>query len=290
MKRAILLIALAATASAQQPPKNVQVLKDVPPGQIIPAMAFIANSLGVACTHCHVDRQWELDEKPAKEAARRDIRMTRAINEAHFGGKVVVTCNTCHAGKVTPAAIPLVAHAGWNRQPSPAAQPLPALDAVLEKQQRAIGDAKAARTLRGSVTRTSGRDEPKTEAFVASIDPSTGVKIETELPYPPEAKRGLVPMVPSGTALKVAGREVVRGRSAIVVEATSPSGRPERLFFDEASGQLVKRYRETQTALGVLPEEYDYDDYRSVAGSMVPFFMQWSRADYRVTYRVAAAQ
>ena len=36
-----------------QPPKNMQVLTDVPPDQIQLTMQYIASSLGVQCTYCH---------------------------------------------------------------------------------------------------------------------------------------------------------------------------------------------------------------------------------------------
>src|SRR5262245_59629485 len=40
-----------------QPPKNIQVLKDVPPDQIFLTMQYIAASLGVQCNYCHVQGQ-----------------------------------------------------------------------------------------------------------------------------------------------------------------------------------------------------------------------------------------
>lgn len=40
-----------------QPPKNLQVLKDVPPDQLQLTMQYIAASLGVQCNYCHVQGQ-----------------------------------------------------------------------------------------------------------------------------------------------------------------------------------------------------------------------------------------
>ena len=45
--------------------------------------------------------------------------LQRAVNQQQYGGKVVVTCNTCHQGHVTTAATPDVSHAGWNILPTP---------------------------------------------------------------------------------------------------------------------------------------------------------------------------
>jgi photosynthetic reaction center cytochrome c subunit len=114
---------LAASANAQapaQPPadktageffKNVQVLKDVPASEFTNGMWFIAGSLGVPCQHCHTAAN-ESDDKQAKLTARKMIQMTRDLNAANFGGKQVVTCNTCHQGSIKPNGVPKF----WGKQ------------------------------------------------------------------------------------------------------------------------------------------------------------------------------
>ena len=57
-----------------------------------------------------------------------------------------------------------------------------------------------------------------------------------------------------------------------------------QLYFDVKDGLLLRRRHEVTTPLGVLPSEYDYDDYRAVDALKVPFKMTWSRADYHVTH------
>ena len=52
------------------PPKNLQILKDIPQEQLGLTMQYIAASLGVACTHCHVQGQNDLDDKEPKKIAR----------------------------------------------------------------------------------------------------------------------------------------------------------------------------------------------------------------------------
>jgi hypothetical protein len=46
----------AEEKAAQPRFKNLQVLKDVPPDQLIPAMQFMSASLGVECEFCHIRR------------------------------------------------------------------------------------------------------------------------------------------------------------------------------------------------------------------------------------------
>src|SRR4029450_6747317 len=106
MFRSYTIAAAAAliVAAARQPApvqragdkyKSVRILADMPAALMIPTMEFIANSLGVTCTHCHTD-VYEADEKPMKQKARGMILLTRAINDRHFGGQNAVTCETCH--------------------------------------------------------------------------------------------------------------------------------------------------------------------------------------------------
>lgn len=248
----------------------------VDPDERIPVMTVMANSLGVACTYCH-ETDWKSDAKPAKQAARQMIVMTRAINETHYGGKVVVTCNTCHHGSVATSPVPPVANAGWNKPDTIALQPpLPPAAQLFVPQPRARSGA-------GVVSARSGRGDPKSAPFEIADGALT-----TELKYPPEAPRGLA-MLGTYERLTTKGIAELRGRTAYLVEAIPKDGSmPETLAFDAKSGVLLQRHRERPTSVGVLAEEYDFDDYRTVDGVLVPFLVQWSRADYQVTYRFAS--
>ena len=309
MKIAAVLSLVAITAVAAEtsdPPvektkKNIKALTGMPSSQLIPVMAFMSNSLGVTCAHCHSDK-WDADDKPAKETARRMIAMQKAINAAHFEGRTVVTCNSCHQGHVTPPATPLVSASGWN-QPAAAAKPaLPAAAEVFEHYVKALGgdDAlKAARgrISRGVVTRENGRVAPVSAPFTLKQELPQKISVETELSYPPEANREFAGnfyrargIRSNDSPIVVTGIETVRGKSAYVVELTPKEGRPERLYFDRDSGLLLRRYRDRETPVGVLPEEYDYDDYRVVDGMKTPFLLSWSRADYHVTHRIESIE
>jgi hypothetical protein len=140
----------AAPAAAPQPapgapaaPKNLQVLtdlKDKPRIELISAMQFMSGSLSVSCNHCHVSQSgpYDSDANTTKNVARDMIRMTRSINETSFGGRQVVTCNTCHQGKTHPAVTPdpwykspdEVAAYRATMQPAPTAASTPPAPAV----------------------------------------------------------------------------------------------------------------------------------------------------------------
>ena len=97
-----------APKTAAQQFKNIEVLKDIPADQLIPAMQFIAASLGVECEFCHVRGAFEKDDKKPKVTARRMINMMMAINANNFDGEREVTCYSCHRGSMHPVATPII--------------------------------------------------------------------------------------------------------------------------------------------------------------------------------------
>jgi len=83
-----------AEKTVEQVQKNIQVLTGLPQSQLIPVMNYIASSLGVKCTYCHVrkDDKWDFvaDEKPEKGTAREMIKMVQGINKGNFKGNPAV--------------------------------------------------------------------------------------------------------------------------------------------------------------------------------------------------------
>ena len=85
-----------------QPPKNLQVLEDVPADQLQLTMQYIAASLGVNCNYCHVQGQNDLDDKETKKTARQMMKMVDQLNATFFDGKPRVSCASCHNGRNKP--------------------------------------------------------------------------------------------------------------------------------------------------------------------------------------------
>lgn len=82
----------------------------------------------------------------------------------------------------------------------------------------------------------------------------------------------------------------VGDEQAYVVLGIRPGKPPVQLFFSEQSGLLLRMIYFTQTALGRLPQQTDFSDYREVDGVKVPF--QWTVAEpqSRSTIQVAQVQ
>ncbi|HEY3037666.1 MAG TPA: c-type cytochrome [Pyrinomonadaceae bacterium] len=102
--------AAPAEKTVEQVQKNIQVLSGLPASQLLPVMNYMASSLGVRCTYCHVtkDDKWDFvaDEKPEKGTAREMIKMVQGINKGNFKGNPAVGCFTCHRGNHEPVRVP----------------------------------------------------------------------------------------------------------------------------------------------------------------------------------------
>jgi photosynthetic reaction center cytochrome c subunit len=71
----------------------------------------------------------------------------------------------------------------------------------------------------------------------------------------------------------------VGDEEAYVVLGFRPGQPPVQLFFSKQSGLLLRMVYLTQTAVGRLPQQTDYSDYREVNGVKVPF--RWTVAQPR---------
>jgi hypothetical protein len=72
-------------------------------------------------------------------------------------------------------------------------------------------------------------------------------------------------------ALAVRTYDRVNGKAVIVVEGRRSAAAAETLYFDRATGLLVRRVARLRTPMGSLPVQFDYDDYRPVDGVQTPF-------------------
>ncbi|GEM_PF-835077 len=91
--------------------ENIQVLKGMPAGRVIPIMQRAFNqSLGVKCNHCHEFGKWASEVKPNKQIARDMWVMTGQINRELLANiknlqstQPAINCTTCHRGEAIPA-------------------------------------------------------------------------------------------------------------------------------------------------------------------------------------------
>jgi photosynthetic reaction center cytochrome c subunit len=288
----------AQEKAAQPRFKNLQVLKDIPPDQLIPAMQFISASLGVECEFCHVRDAFDKDDKQSKQTARRMIQMMFALDADQFHGERAVTCYTCHRGSAKPVSIPMVdSTAPYVSEARSAANPaaqgrinLPAADDVIEKYIRGVGGPSFPIEILSK--------SPSRQAMIVHLpagDNSTvfdsqngwfrspagpvhdmpqadmeGAKLDADLHFPINVKKAF-------QELKVIRTERINDHDAILLFATNSSGPPLELYFDRETGLLLRRLRFGSSPLGLNPTQIDYDDYKTFDGVQVPLHLVITR-------------
>lgn len=82
------------------------------------------------------------------------------------------------------------------------------------------------------------------------------------------------------------GTEKIGDHDAYVVVGQRDGKPPIRLYFDKQTGLLVRLVRFGETALGWLPTQIDYADYRDVDGVKVPYRWTLARPSGRFTIQV----
>jgi len=306
---------LLVSASVQGEQKNVQLLIGMSDVQLRQTMNFIRASLGVHCDFCHVvdDKTgWDFasDAKQTKRTARRMIQMVEQINQQNFEGSPAVACITCHRGSTRPIALPTLPQTPPPFPTPVRARPiLPSRDDVVARYSAAIGDASRLRMPQVLKGIREGWDGAKTPFEAQTADGKWHIVAET-----PDGRREQIitdaggwirtvkgveklssddlerfqmltnafepvsPLsIPAGA--QVVDKEKIGDRDAVIVAAAIDDHRRQRLFFDTATGLLIRRQILTRVPIGEVPQQIDFDDYRDLGGVRFPFTIRVSLVD-----------
>ena len=290
--------------------KNIRVFQGVPSDRLIPAMEFMAASLGVECSYCHTEGHFEKDDKKTKQKAREMIRMTTALNATEFSGRREITCYSCHHGAANPAITPAV-QSDLPADASVAAAEIPTLPPNLPSATRLLDNCVKALGGAAALERISSRVG---QGVIQFDNKSAPVEVLMQTPK----KWALIRHLPEGDNLQVfdgrtgwislPGRPV-RALSRSDIEAAQfdadlqfplhiqevfpelrveypenmgnhegyvllgvRNGHPTvKLYFDERSYLLARVVRYSESPLGLNVSQVDYADYRDVDGVQVPF-------------------
>jgi hypothetical protein len=89
------------------------------------------------------------------------------------------------------------------------------------------------------------------------------------------------------TEMRVGGAQKADGNEAYEVLGERAGKPPIQLYFDKQTGLLVRLVRYGETALGWLPTQIDYADYRETNGVKIPYRWTLARPSGRFTIQVS---
>jgi outer membrane lipoprotein-sorting protein len=216
------------------------------------------------------------------------------------------------------------AAAGAEPAAAPAVAPI-TVDQVLEKYTQAMGGADAIQKITSRVSkgalamgggnptpieifakapdkRISVMRQPNGRESATAYDGKTGwlggsgqparemnaaetaaARFDADLHFAAHVKQSLV-------QLRVVRPDKIGDREMNVVIGRVAGQPPMRLYFDKETGLLVRLVRFVETALGRLPTQIDYADYRDADGVKVPFRWSIARPNGRFTIQLEQVQ
>ena len=305
--------------------KNIQILKEMPADQLIPAMQFMTASLGVDCEYCHVERAFDKDDKKTKGYARHMMEMMFNINKENFDNQRWVTCYSCHQGSPHPPSIPAIT----------AKEKAPMMMAEEGETASATGNPDPAKLLDGYLAAVGGADALKkvtSRVAKGTVTAFGDQKMTVDIYAKAPDKRVSVMHMKDGESvtayngkvgwLSVPGRvhmmnaqetfgarmdadfafpanlkglypkwetkpgEKIDGQETWLVIGEKEGEPPLRLYLDQKTGMLVRLVRYVDSPLGYNPTQIDYADYRVADGVKVPYRWTVARPGNRFTVQV----
>jgi photosynthetic reaction center cytochrome c subunit len=267
---------------------------------------------------------FDKDDKKTKVTARKMMEMMFAINKDNFEGHREVTCYSCHRGAADPVGIPLVATEDAKPEAEPAKAPgdakpvLPPADQLLDKYLAAVGGQAALQKVTSRVEKgkiDAGGHQLPIEVFAKAPDKRLSIthlpngesitafdgkqgwlgnpgrtqmmsaaenaaaRIDADLYFPANVKNLYAKFT-------VVPGEKIDGHDTYLVIGRNEGQPPLRLYFDQQSGLLLRLVRYAETALGRMPTQIDYADYRDADGVKIPYRWTLARPGNRFTIQI----
>src|SRR5262249_27925208 len=116
---------------------------------------------------------------------------------------------------------------------------------------------------------------PEWEMTGSELD---GARFDAMLSFPGQIKTVL-------NNYRVGSMASIGDKDVFVVQGTGARGFLATLYFDKDSGLLVRVVRYSQSPIGRVPTQLDYDDYRDVGGIKFPYKYTFSWLDGRDAFQ-----
>ena len=301
--------------------KNVTALTGIPVDEFMGTMGLFSAALSMCCGECHDNEHWEVDTPRKRTARRMVTMVQAINKANFGGRQVVTcwTCHRNRDKPVVTPTLDTV-YGEAKLEPDdilPAAAGMPTADSIFDKYIQALGGAQRLAALTGYVAKGTSTgyisaglpaefyakapDQRTTIVHTTEGDivrafdgkngsimtPLTavkdydftggeleGVRLDARMAFPGRIKEFL-------TNWRVNLPTTIDGREVNVVQGSGANGLVATFYFDRQTGLLNRMVRYANSAMGRVPTQTDYADYRPVAGVMVPFRWTFSWLDGR---------
>lgn len=259
---------------------------------------------------------WASDEKAQKKKAREMIQMVLDINRSSFKGEANVTCFTCHQGQIRPnglpplpqksPAFPTVVPDSGVVQVAPAEIVERYIQASGGPLRSSITNAKTL-ILKGTTDETWKRKIVPIEiyfkapdkwlitllgekdTFTQGYDGAKGwihdgskawVMSNTEVAMFRDTLESLQLLPsPTSSAQTTVRKVEIEQRPVYALENSMADGGSECFYFDAQTNLLMKKSRLTKSPIGMIPQEFDYENYKDLQGAKVPYTLRSEYVD-----------
>jgi photosynthetic reaction center cytochrome c subunit len=315
---------------SEQAFKNVQLLKGIPVDEFMGTMGLFSAALGMCCLECHnEDWTFDTPRKITARRMIAMTDTINKTNFSGRKVVTCWTCHRQSDRPYTTPPLDVVYGEPLFYQPDDLfqqAQGAPKPDEVLDKYIQAAGGAAAVAKLtsfagkgkasgflgsfsspveifakapnqRMAIIHTEDGDKTTTydgkNGWLASnVTPVPvmtltggeldGARLDAELLFPARVKQAL-------TQWRAALPMTVNGKMANVLQGTGKD-MTATLYFDVQTGLLTRVVRYAASAMGRVPTQIDFDDYREVAGVKMPFKWSFAWTSGRDVYELSELQ
>src|SRR5436190_168626 len=294
--------------------KNVTVLTGIPVDEFMGTMGLFSAALSMCCGECHDNEHYEVDTPRKRTARKMVQMVQAINKTNFNGRQVVTcwTCHRNRDRPVVTPTLDTV-YGEAKTEPDdilPQVAGMPSVDQIFDKYVQALGGATRIAAVTSYVAKgtstgfVSGGNAAEFYAkapnqrttiihtpngdIVRAFDgregsimtPLTtvkdydftggeleGVRLDARMAFPGRIKEYL-------TNWRVNLPTTIDGREVNVVQGSGASGLVASFYFDKETGLLNRMVRYAPSAIGRVPTQTDYADYRPVNGVMMPF--QWT--------------
>ena len=319
--------AAPGTQMTEQAFKNIQQMKGIPVDEFMGTMGLFSAALGMCCLECHNEKwDFDTPRKKTARRMIEMTNAINQANFSGRKVVTCWTCHRQNDRPNTTPPLDVIYGEPIFWQPDDLfqqTQGAPKADEVLDKYLQALGGAERVAAITSVTGKGTGsgyagalrspaeffakapnqrttiihtEDGDKTTTYdgksgwlASNVTPVPvmsltggeldGARLDAELTFPGRIKQVL-------TQWRATLPRTLNGRLVNVVQG-SGKDLSATLFFDAQTGLLTRVIRYANSAMGRVPTQIDFDDYRDVSGVKMPFKMSFAWTSGRDVYELS---